>query len=72
MNATAKMKKTMEQMMSNSGHTVKVRILPLMYTVETTLPNGPDMKLTFSDMLTPGEVVFQTKTILDKLSTGTA
>lgn len=67
MNATAKMKQTMEEMLANSGHAVKVKILPLGYTVETTVANGPKMSLTFSDQLTPGDVVFQTKNILDKI-----
>jgi hypothetical protein len=62
------MKQTMEAMLLNSGYHAKVSIPKSGYKVSLAVSMSGTMTLEYPNTLTPGEVVFQVKSIFDTLN----
>lgn len=65
---TLKMKKTMEEMLWNSGYRVAITIGKEYYTAKAAVSMSGEMTLKYPHTLTPGEVVWQVKSIFDTLN----
>lgn len=62
------MKQTMEAMLLNSGYHVKISIVKSGYKASAAVSMSGMMTLEYPNTLTPGEVVFQIKSIFDALN----
>jgi len=65
---TLKMKKTMEEMLANAGYRVTITIGKEYYTARAAVSMSGEMTLKYPNTLTPGEVVWQVKSIFDTLN----
>jgi hypothetical protein len=61
------MTQTMQQMLANEGYVVKVGITPTGY-VATCAINCAEMTLKYGLHLTPGDVVWHVRAVLNKLN----
>lgn len=65
---TLKMKTTMEEMLANSGYAAKITIGKEGYSVKLAVSMSGEMTLKYPHTLTPGDVVWQVKSIFDTLN----
>lgn len=65
---TLRMKKTMEEMLANSGYVAKITIPADGYVVKLAVSMSGEMTLKYPNTLTPGEVVWQVKSIFDAIN----
>lgn len=65
---TLRMKKTMEEMLRNSGYVATITIPKEGYHVKLAVSMGGEMILKYPNTLTPGEVVWQVKSIFDAIN----
>ena len=63
-----RMKKTMEEMLRNSGYVARISIGKDHYTAKLAVSMSGEMTLKYPHTLTPGEVVWQVKSIFDALN----
>jgi hypothetical protein len=63
-----RMKKTMEEMLRNSGYVVAITIGKDHYTARAAVSMSGEMILRYPHTLTPGEVVWQVKSVFDALN----
>jgi hypothetical protein len=63
-----RMKKTMEEMLANCGYVATVTIGKDFYTAKLAVSMSGEMTLKYPVTLTPGEVVWQIKSIFDTLN----
>jgi hypothetical protein len=61
------MERTMEQMLANEGYVVKVRVTPTGYVATCAVDNA-EMQLTYGLHLTPGDIVWNVRALLNKLN----
>lgn len=61
------MERTMEQMLANEGYVVKVRVAAHGYVATCAVDNA-EMTLTYGLHLTPGDVVWNVRALLNKLN----
>lgn len=63
-----RMKKTMEEMLANSGYVATILINKDGYKAKLAISMSGTMTLEYPHTLTPGEVVWQVKSIFDTLN----
>jgi hypothetical protein len=66
-NSTHRLTQTMEQMLANEGYVVKVGVTPGGYVATCAIDNA-EMQLTYGLHLTPGDVVWNVRAVLNKLN----
>jgi hypothetical protein len=62
------MERTMQQMLANEGYVVKVRVAAHGYVATCTISGPAEMTLRYGLHLTPGDVVWNVRAVLNKLN----